>query len=181
MKLNLWSFVFGLAFAFQLFRAQFADSIIFGVATFILILSSSTKLKQINLPRFRIEKMPLWLGSISLGIVFAYIPRHRFSLAFLLVALGLILLTLLWNVHTPRRKVSSLERKSETFWAITAIAISLWELSALVISRVIGDDNKYPTISELVVPLLNSPITRMQFVAIWICLGWLIIRHWKHS
>jgi hypothetical protein len=48
-------------------------------------------------------------------------------------------------------------------------------------ARVTGEDARYATISELVVPQLDTQLNRFIFGLIWLFLGYLVIRHWKRK
>lgn len=180
VRISNWTYIFLITFGVQLFRRQYSDAIIFGIATTVLLIQPIQKLHNFSLPRLKLDKRTLWFLVSFLGLTFAYIPRHHRLLAILFIALGLFLFLVLWNFQDSYKRLSRLEFSSSIFWSITAIALSLWETMALVIARLKDNNSAYPTISELVVPVLSNPIPRLQFIALWILIGWLVIRHWKH-
>lgn len=179
-RISSWSLIFIVTFGFQLFRAQYSDAIIFGIASAVMLVQPIQKIHSFRIPRVQIDKRTLWFIASFVGLAVAYIPRHHQFLAAIFIALAFLLFISLWNFQDEQIKMNSLERKSAIFWAVTAIAVSCWELAALVIAKVIDNRRAFPTISELVVPVLSSPVARLQFVAMWILVGWLVIRHWRH-
>ena len=57
------------------------------------------------------------------------------------------------------------------------MAAGLWELSALVQQpSLTADSYAHPTISSLADPLLGSHPGRSLALAIWLGLGWLVVR-----
>lgn len=180
-EISSWSLIFLVTFCFQLFRAQYSDAIIFGIATTVMIAHPLQKFRKFALPRVIIDKRAIWFLVAFGGLTVAYIPRHHQLLALIFILLAVALFLTLWNIEDSQRKLNSLEKRSAIFWATTALLISCWELSALVIGKLSHNHRAFPTISELVVPALSTPVTRLQFVAIWILIGWLVIRHWRHS
>lgn len=180
-RISSWFIIFLITFAFQLFRAQYSDAIIFGAATIVMFAHPLQRFRKFELPRLKIDKRALWFLVSFGGLAVAYIPRHHQLLALIFILLAIALFLSLWNIEDSQRKLNSLEKRSAIFWAITAFSVSSWELSALVIGKLSHNHRAFPTISELVVPALSTPVTRLQFVAIWILIGWLVIRHWRHT
>lgn len=177
---SLWTFIFAITFGFQIFRGEGIDAIIFGVATLIMLSQKIPALQNITLPRVTLSKRTIWFLASFAGLALAYIPRHHPLLAFALIALAVLLFATLWGREEGRVRLSSTEFRSSIFWSITALVVALWELAALVTANIKKNDRAYPTISELVVPALDSPLARIQFVTGWILIGWLVIRHWRH-
>ena len=180
-KISSWSLIFLITFGFQLFRAQYSDAIIFGIATIVMLAHPLQRFRKFNLPRLSIDKRAIWFLVSFGGLAIAYIPRHHQLLAAIFIALAVLLFLILWNIHDSQEKLNGLEKRSAVFWGFTAISVSLWELGSLVIAKVVHNREAFPTISELVVPVLSTPITRLQFIVIWILIGWLVIRHWRHT
>lgn len=178
-EVSPWTAIFIVTFFFQLFRKELTDSIIFGAATVIMLLQPVWKLGKRDFPRISLDRRSRWAVATAFGLLAAYIPRHHPILAALFLALAFLLFLSLWGVSEHAIKSDPVQIKSEIVWAVLALVISLWELTALVLARLSGDDRKYPTISEIIVPALDSPVARLEFAAGWILVGYLVVRHWR--
>lgn len=179
--LSPWTGIFATTFVFQLFREELVDAFIFGGATIVMLLQPLFHLKKSAFPLLKIENRTLWAVAISFALLASFLPRQSILLSILFVALGVIVFLELWGVSEHRYKADRLQIKSTLVWATVAILVSLIELSALVMARLTGEDERYATISELVVPQLDTPFNRFVFGLIWIITGYLVVRHWKRK
>jgi hypothetical protein len=137
------------------------------------------KVKQI--PRLTFDRRTLWAILISTVLLMSALSRESIFLAVLLVSAAILLFLELWGVPQHHHKDDQLTIKSKWVWALVALTVALIELSALLAARFTGDDQKYATISELVVPVLDTQWNRFIFGIVWIMVGWLVIRHWRRK
>jgi hypothetical protein len=178
-KISPWTAIFLITFLFQLYRRELVDSIIFGAATLIMLLQPVLKLTTHSFPLLRLRKRYLWGATMSLALLAGAIPRHHGLLAALFIALAGVLFLSLWGVSEHQVKFERVQIRSSIVWAAIALIISLWELTALVLARLSGNDLKYPTISVVVIPNIDTFATRLEFAAGWIFIGFIVVRHWR--
>lgn len=179
MKVSPWTGIFLITFAFQLFRKELVDSLIFGLATVVMLLQPVWHVSKRTFPLVTLGKRYLW-GTVSGFILLAtYIPRSHPLLAIFFIFLALLLFLSLWGVPEHAIPRSPNHVRSVFIWSALALGIALWELTALVLARLSGDDERYPTISELVVPSLDSVPSRLTFACSWMLIGFLVLRHWR--
>lgn len=132
-----------------------------------------------SFPLITLEKRYLWATISAFILLTTFIPRSHPLLAILFILLAILLFLSLWGV--PEHVIPKLPNhaRSVFIWATLALGIALWELTALVLARISGDDERYPTISELVVPSLDTLLNRLTFACSWLLIGFLVIRHWR--
>jgi hypothetical protein len=181
LGISPWTGIFAITFLFQLFREELVDAFIFGGATIVMLLQPLFHLKKSAFPLLRIEKRTLWGLGISFVLLASFLPRQSPLLSILFVILGVLVFLELWGVSEHRRRSDQLHTRSAFVWGTVAILVSLIELTALVMARVTGEDARYATISELVVPQLDTQLNRFIFGLMWLILGYLVVRHWKRK
>lgn len=168
---NPWVVVFVGMALFHTWRGSVADIIIFGVGA-VLILSQVFGMYSLGLstqPTF-----PTW--SISMVVVVSALllyvsPRHglvNFLVLIAFVPIGYLLVMYRDRVH---RVPSPQDLRGRLVWAIWAIVFALIELVAYLGSKMVGDLSVYPTISVLLDPVLDTPLGRATFVALWLMSG----------
>ena len=61
-------------------------------------------------------------------------------------------------------------------WIIWAVCMCLWEYAANILGQFSPVKNAFPTISVLIDPLLDNPLGKAGFVAVWLAVGYSLIR-----
>lgn len=168
---NPWVVVFVGMALFHTWRGSTADIVIFGVGA-ALILSQVFGMYSLGFatqPTF-----PTWL--ITLTVITAAVllfisPRHgvvNFMVLLAFVPVGFALVMHQDRAHpVPSRQ----DLRGRLVWAVWALVFALIELVAYLGSKMVGDLSVYPTISVLLDPVLDTPLGRATFVALWLMAG----------
>lgn len=180
-RISPWAGMFAITFLFQLYRGEQTDSIIFFVATLIIALEPAIRRQIFRIPSISLDRRTLWAIALSGALLISYVPRGDKFLVFIFLAIAILLFLELWGMKAHRVKPDELVRKSQRIWISLAVLICLIELGALISARISGDEAKYATISELVVPVLDTSMNRFGFGLLWLLIGWLVIRHWEQQ
>lgn len=178
-RISPWAGIFAVTFLFQLYRGERTDSIIFFIATLVIALEPAMRREIIKIPTISLDRRTLWAVALSGALLMSYVPRGDKFLVFIFLAIAILLFLELWGMKAHRVKADELVRKSQRIWISLAVFICLIELGALISARISGDEAKYATISELVVPVLDTSMNRFGFGLLWLLIGWLVIRHWE--
>lgn len=172
---SIWTYIFFITFLVQLYRHELADVIIFAIASLILFLESSQtskKLKNLGLVASRYA-VDLFIGLSFIILIFC--KRESAPLLIYFLALGPIMILVMWSGNATHIRLGLLEFKSALFWSFSVLALILWELATVILSRLAHDDSRFPTLSELTFPLLNSTVVKTQFIIIWLLVGRFLI------
>lgn len=119
-------------------------------------------------------------GAAMLGSVVGGVPRYGSLTMIILGALGLVTLALIWPTPPAGRPGPAAGRWS-TGWALVwlgvAVAGALWELAAFLDqpSPDVGNE-RHPTLSTLLDPVLADRPARMIALTVWAAIGWTLIR-----
>lgn len=175
-RISLWALVFGLGTAFQVWRGAPGDAVIFGVATALLIIDSAF----VNHDSAR--KMTLDFPPVSRAVVIPSVflagsalylsPIHGVIEMWLLIFIAPVLLLLIWVADQPK----AIEPDAPIFfsakvWACLGLLTTAWELLNYLLAETFNNERTYPTISDLVDPVLKNHLAKMLFILIWIFAG----------
>ena len=156
---------------FHAWRGSWQDLIIFGAAA-LLILTQVFGLYQIGFkdqPKFN-----SWaIGSVVFvsALVLYASPRHGLINFLVLMAFIPIGIALVMYRDRPTGQPTFLLRRTRALWGWWAALFGLVELTAYVGSKLLGDLSSFPTISVILDPVLETPIGRGAFVALWLLAG----------
>lgn len=131
-----------------------------------------------GLTRFGFREQPQlnpWvIGAVVMASALAlyFSERHglvNFVTLLIYIPIGIVLLLYVdrENQTLPTGPV----RRSRLVWGTWAISFALIELIAYLGSKVSGDLELFPTISVLLDPVLDDPLGRATFVALWLIAG----------
>jgi hypothetical protein len=170
--LNPWVLIFVGMALFHIWRQSLQDVLIFGIGA-ILILSQVfgfTKLGFKSQPQFS----GIAIGSVVLAAaaVLFFSPRHEWEnfvtlLAFVPIGIAL----LLYTDENKHPEPTLQELRARFYWTLWAGLFALTEFFAYVASKLAGDLSRYPTISSLLDPVLEQPLGRAVFIALWLMAG----------
>lgn len=172
LSINLWVFVFVGATMFHAWRGSTEDAYIFGTATILMLT------QVFGFTRFGFKEQPklsIWvIGSVVLAVaaVLYFAPRHSTLILITLLILipaGIGLLFYVDNLRHP--KPTEAVKRSRLAWGVWAFIFTLIELIAFIGSQFANDTNDFPTISVLLDPVLETPLGRAAFVALWLMAG----------
>lgn len=157
---------------FHTWRGSWQDVIIFGASALVILTQvfGLTKVGFSSQP-----KLSLWVIApvVALSAIILYVsPRHGLEnflvlMFFIPVGIALIMYRDAPRQYPPKKTI----RRSRLLWAIWAIGFALNELFAYVLSKLTGSLEDFPTISVILDPVLNEPLGRAIFVALWLTAG----------
>ena len=174
---SLWVATFAITAALQVFRGDRGDTFIFIGGT-VLILLSTTLLRKTKFPSKRLvsNNSLEWAGLILLSCL-VFTPRHSFFNLALFVLLLPVLLTLSWGeTAAPQKPLSGRVKATRNLWIVWAVFTALWEFAANILGQVFKAPASFPTISVLVDPLLKQDLGQAGFVAVWLLVGYFLLR-----
>jgi hypothetical protein len=170
--LNPWVLIFTGMALFHLWRESLQDIIIFGLAA-ILILSQVFGLTKVGFAKQPQIGVPVIAATVGIASVLLLIfPRHSavdFLVLVAFVPIGVLLL--MYQDQEHQRASTEPQRRARFYWALWASGFGLTEVVAYIFSKLSGDLYLYPTISSLMDPILDIPILRALFIALWLMSG----------
>lgn len=173
--LSLWVWAFLINLGLQVFRGSLGDTVIFSIFSVILILASITKsnLKWLQNLRFRyVSELALVIAALLL-----IVPWHTGVMTALFIATLLGCMVLIWSrEHTERAPRTKRIKRAELLWVVWAVGLALWEFGANLLGIFNKNLYQFPTISILVVPMLDSSAGQTVFVGLWMLIGLGLLR-----
>lgn len=169
---NPWVVVFLGTAVFHFWRGSAADAIIFTIAS-VLVWSQVLGFTEIGLAK----RPTVGLGWLVAVVVLSawslyFSPRHGFQNTITLVLLAVAGLVLLWYRDPARPSALTARiRRARLTWALWAFCFTLIELVAFIHGYLNSNSEDLPTISAVMDPILDQPLGRAIFVAIWLGLG----------
>lgn len=170
---NPWVVVFLGTAVFHFWRESVADATIFSFAS-ILVWSQVFGFTDLGLAK-RPTVGPFWLAGVVILSAWSlyFSPRHGLQNVIALVLIAVAGLALLWyRDPTDPASLTQPIRRARLTWALWAFCFTLVELLAFIYGYLnpLSDEN-LPTISAVMDPILDQPLGRAIFVAIWLALG----------
>lgn len=175
--LNPWMPLFAFVALFQFIRDAQLDALYFSFIVLVLALNWKNAF-PFEFPRKpKPNLLGLVIGSAVLGFLIAIAPRKSAIEIALMIGSLFIALALIWYKDSGKLPSSSLALdRSKWAWISFGVLVSLWELSAYILSDVAGNVNAYPTISVLMAPVMADPVGRSVFLIIWLLIGVMLVR-----
>lgn len=174
--MSIWTVIFSLATVFQMYRGALSDVLIFGTITFLLAIQRSKKIKNFSLP-FRFSLTPRVIFFVVASGLFLYVtPRQSPYMAFWFLASAPLVAAVAVSHDEPQNAPEHKDaRRAEILWSIWAIAMTLAEFVAYLLSRLLHNEKAYPTISVLIQHDFNGGVMKALFIALWLPTGiWLL-------
>ena len=180
-RTSLWTVIFGFTFAIQVYRWALADMVIFGILTLILAIESSRISADWKFNGIQVNQIVAFLITAASGIFMYISERQDPALGFFFSLLALLLLLGIWRRKPGAEKLSKREFGHAIYWSAVAGLLGVWEFLALILSRIVHDDKAFPTISELLLPKLDTSLARLVFLIAWLGVGFYFIEKWDQS
>jgi hypothetical protein len=116
-------------------------------------------------------------GALYAAVVGSFI-RYSWPATVAVIGLGAAVVLLSWPEPVRRRPIPGpLPRRGTALWGGLLVAGGSWELSALLQQPNLAVDSyAHPTLSSLADPLLGSHLGRSLALAVWLAVGWLVVR-----
>lgn len=169
---NPWVLIFVGTAIFHSWRGSVEDILIFGGSA-LLILSQVAGLTRFGF-REQPQISPFVIGAVVIASALAlyFSERHGIvNLITLLILIPIGIVLLLYVDKQNQLPPSGPVRRSRLVWATWAISFALVELIAYLGSKFSGDLEQFPTISVLLDPVLDDPLGRATFIALWLICG----------
>jgi hypothetical protein len=119
------------------------------------------------------------------SLVMAVAPLYGAVDAVVVVGLGVLLLPVVWADRPPGPRDAPSGRRvrrAAVAWSTVIVAGCAWEIAAFFLSRISpAAAQQFPPLSDLIVPLLESPVTRAFLVAAWLIGGYALLRRGYRS
>lgn len=169
---NPWVVVFIGTAIFHFTRGSTIDAVIFTLAS-ALLLAQVFGYTQYGL-RERPQVSSFWITAVVIvaAWVLYFSPRHGLSNVLMLlffVPVGLALVYYI-DVDVPAQLPPPI-RRARLVWGLWALGFTLVELLAFVYSYLHPRATDLPTLSAVLDPILDQPLGRAIFVAIWLAFG----------
>ena len=128
------------------------------------------------------RKLVVWLVVAAAGLLLVLMPRHGVGEGIVAIAIGLTALLFAWPDRPASARVADDRtiRRTGVLWAVTALAVCVWELTSFVLGRVMpGGVVEHPAISDLINPILDVDWGHAVFAAAWLAFGALLLVPWR--
>jgi hypothetical protein len=170
-----WIVIMLLTGGFQFYRGAAPDGIVFTALAAALILDALHWMPAFRAREWRPSRTLLVIALGIAAAVLALTPRHGLADSVVLIVSGALVLIVAWPDHsngTGRPAWTPRMRRSATLWAAVGIAVCLWELAMYFLGTYVpGGRDDFPALSDLLDPLIQNPIGRVLFVAMWLLGG----------
>ena len=179
-NISLWIAVFFINYAFQLYRGDPKDKIIFGVVLAMIIAETVDLLNWI--PEFkRVRKITAFVIPVfAFYLLFTKRQSTSGYISFLLFSM--LMFFAIWRKSNgDTRSLSHKEIRNARILGVLIGFLCFWEISMFSLERIFHSDYLYPTISVLLVPHLDSLLGRGVFLVIWVMLGFFLLNDWDES
>jgi hypothetical protein len=169
---NPWVIIFVIMALFHIWRESWQDVAIFGISALVIL----TQVFGLTKVGFSAQpKLSLWTIApvVALSAIVLYIsPRHGLENFLVLIFFILVGIALIMYKDAARQYPAKITiRRSRLYWSLWAIGFALNELFAYVASKLTGSLEAFPTISVILDPVLDEPLGRAVFVALWLTAG----------
>jgi hypothetical protein len=157
------------------------DGVIFLTVAAVLTVDAVRPLP--SWPRPRVARaVVVWLIVVGAALLLVVTPRHSVGEGIVAIAIGLTALVFAWpdRPAEPRVADDRTLRRTGVLWAVTALAVCVWELTSFVLGRTMpGGVIEHPAVSDLVNPLLDLNWGHALFAAAWLAFGALLLVPWR--
>ena len=165
---------------FHFMRESWVDAAIFSIGS-LLIIADWKKLLRWEMPeRPKLSKTPVLLAILLASSILFFSERGGWQDTVLLLALAPIALYMVYyRDHGPKPSSTPLMNRTRWLWLTLATILCVSELFAYIWASAFKDDDRYPTISMIVNPVLESPYGRGIFLVVWMLIGVGLIHPWR--
>jgi hypothetical protein len=104
-------------------------------------------------------------------------PLHSGLTTAVLIVVLPAAIVLAWGTHRgPKKPATQRLKRARLLWVSWAVLTCIWEFTANILGQLHNTHTGYPTISILIVPLLDTILGQAGFVAVWVLVGLSLIR-----
>lgn len=174
---NPWVWIFFITTAFQIFRGSIGDAIIFGLATALIALATTNFAKANLLERKQVRILVSVPALLALEAVLTVMPRHTGAQAAVFFVILAVSLALVWHKDTGAKlKPEPTVKRARFIWAALCVGLMLWEFAANILGQFANSLSAFPTISVLLDPALDTIWGQGAFAALWLLIGYGLLR-----
>ena len=165
---------------FHFMRGSYGDAIIFTIGSLLLIADWKKWFRWSMPERPQAGRVPVLFVIVGASSVLFFSERGGWQDVVLLLALAPIALTMVYyRDHGPKPSSTKVMNRTRWAWLTLAVFMCVSELFAYIWANAFKDDSRYPTISIIVNPVLDSPYGRGIFLAIWMLIGVGLLQLWR--
>ncbi|NEM92398.1 hypothetical protein [Galbitalea soli] len=179
-----WVFVVAFTAAFHFYRGAPIDGVLFGGVALLLALDALGAFRRARFGTWHPPIRAITLVAAGAAAVLALTPRHGVADAVALGAAGILVGAAAWPDNPAKPMGRPWGRRlvaTATAWSAVFLAIAIWELAMYFLgSFASGGRERFPALSDLLDPLLETTVGRILFVAAWLLGGVALIgREWR--
>ncbi len=165
---------------FHVMRDSFVDAFIFGVGCLMLIADWKKWIPWAMPERPKVRRVTVLLVIAAASAVLFFSERGGWQDQVLLIALAPIALAMVYyRDHGPKPSSTPVMNRTRWAWLVLATFLCVSELFAFIWADAFKDDERYPTISMIVNPVLESPYGRGIFLVLWMLTGVGVLQLWR--
>jgi hypothetical protein len=165
---------------FHFMRGSYIDAVIFGLGSLLMIADWKTWFHWRMPERPKAGRIPIFFVIAGASSVLFFSERGGWQDVVLLLALAPIALTMVYyRDHGPKPSSTKLMNRTRWAWTMLAVFMCVSELFAYMWANAFKDDDRYPTISIIVNPVLDSPYGRGIFLVLWMLIGVGLLQLWR--
>lgn len=174
-----WILILVITGSVQVLRGDAAiDAVVFFAVAALLTLDAAG-IGRIKAERPVVRFRFVLVTAAALAAVVTLAPRHGVVSSVVVALVGLVMVVLTWlDPSAPANHDGTDEARRQrltraaTCWAVVLLALSLLELYSYLVGR--GTDATqyaHPAVSDLIDPLLDTPVGRVVFAVAWTATG----------
>lgn len=160
--------------AVQVVRAQWFDAALFLGCAAVLAIDALRPARR-EAPAHPAGR---WLVVLVAGaaLAAAFVPRQSIAMAVLLCLIGAAAILFAWpQTGAKRAPWPPALRRLAVAWSIILVVGCVWELAQFIAGRVSPSGSAF-ALSELLDPLLGTPVGTIAFVVLWAAGGLFLMR-----
>ncbi len=167
-----WTVILLLIGTVQIVRAEWFDAVLFFAAAALVAASAWLPLPGGG----RISRGALLTGTVLAAGALALLPRHGVWMGIGVGLVGVAAIALSWPGAPSRGAAWTTGlRRLAVGWAAILVAGCLWELAQFIVGRLHPEQPSY-ALSDLLDPLIDTPVGKAAFVAAWLAAGLFLVR-----
>jgi hypothetical protein len=118
------------------------------------------------------------IGGLLYAVAAGGLARFSWPALVAVAGPGLVGMLSAWRTQpSPSVEAAPIHARGVAAWAVVFVVLALWELGALLLQPALTIDSPaHPTISVLLDPVLESYLGRSVGFAVWLALGWFLVR-----
>jgi hypothetical protein len=180
---SAWIAILALTGAFQFYRLAIGDAIVFCALALALVVGETGILSTLDGRMIRPRRLLVASIAILDAIILIFTPRHGYADGIAMAISGVLVLVVAWPSGGDRERAPWTTRLTRTAiaWAVIGIAFCIWELAMYFLGYGAEGRTEFPALSDILDPVLNSPIGRVVGVAAWVAGGIALMRRGRTS